>query len=136
MNWLLCRLKGVKMFRCNVCGAIFDKPLEQHREVEYYSRPFGNESEPFGDGYYDCCPECESEDFDRYEEPIYRVVEDLQGGEFGMGRDFTIEEWREQAIEWAEMDEHYGIIETLKVMKKDNVIDFISEIWALRFEEV
>lgn len=68
MNWLLYRLKGAKMFKCNVCGAIFDKPLEQHREVEYYSRPFGNESEPYGGGYYDCCPECESEDFDRYEE--------------------------------------------------------------------
>lgn len=64
------------MFKCNVCGAIFDKPLEQHREVEYYSRPFGNESEPYGGGYYDCCPECESEDFERYSEQDY--IEDLE----------------------------------------------------------
>lgn len=27
----------------------------------------------------------------------YRVTEDLQGGEFGMYRDYTLKEWREQA---------------------------------------
>lgn len=25
----------------------------------------------------------------------YRVIEDLQGGDFGMYRDYTVEQWRE-----------------------------------------
>ena len=35
----------------------------------------------------------------------YRVVRDYQGGEFGMGRDYTAMEWLEQMTEWSEMDE-------------------------------
>lgn len=56
------------MYKCNVCGAVFDSPAEQKREVEYIQRPFGNGSEPYGGGYYECCPECGEEDFEEYEE--------------------------------------------------------------------
>lgn len=66
----------------------------------------------------------------------YRVTEDLQGGEFGMYRDYTVEQWREQAIEWATMDEHDGLVETLHSLKQDDVMPFIAEFWALKFRKV
>lgn len=69
-------------------------------------------------------------------EKRYRVSADLQGGDFGMGRTYTIEQWREQAIDWADMDEHDGLIETLKALPKDEVLDEIAEFWQLEFEEV
>ena len=67
---------------------------------------------------------------------MYKVVSDLQGGDFGMGRIYTIEQWRLQAIEWADMDEHDGIVEELKNLPLDEVIDYIAEFWQLEFEEV
>lgn len=69
-------------------------------------------------------------------EKRYRVVNDLQGGEFGMGRDFTIEEWREQAIEWADSDENDDLIDYLYCLKPEKVIDCIAEIWQLEFEQI
>lgn len=69
-------------------------------------------------------------------EKRYRVSADLQGGDFGMGRIYTVEQWREQAIDWADMDEHDGLIETLKALPKDEVLDEIAEFWQLEFEEV
>ena len=67
---------------------------------------------------------------------MYKVVRDLQGGEFGMYRIQTIEDWREQAIEWADMDEHDGIVEELKRLPLDEVIDYIAEFWQLEFKEI
>ena len=69
-------------------------------------------------------------------EKMYKVVADLQGGNFGMYRIQTIEDWREQAIEWADMDEHDGIVEELKNLPLDEVIDYIAEFWQLEFKEV
>lgn len=69
-------------------------------------------------------------------EKRYRVSADLQGGDFGMGRIYTIEQWRLQAIDWADMDEHDGLIETLKALPKDEVLDEIAEFWQLEFEEI
>lgn len=56
------------MYKCNKCGAFFERPEEKEIESENYARPFGDGSEPFGGGYYECCPECGCEGFDRYEE--------------------------------------------------------------------
>ena len=67
---------------------------------------------------------------------MYKVVRDLQGGEFGMYRIQTIEDWREQAIEWADMDEHDGVVEELKNLPLDEVIDYIAEFWQLEFKEI
>ena len=66
----------------------------------------------------------------------YRVIKDLQGGEFGMYRVYTEEQWREQALEWAEMDENDFLIKTLKKLPNEKIIPFISDIWALEFTEV
>ena len=56
----------------------------------------------------------------------YRVSEDLQGGEFGMYRDYTVEQWRNQAIEWATMDDNDGLVESLCQLKQHEVIGFIA----------
>lgn len=68
----------------------------------------------------------------------YRVTRDLQGGDFGMYRDYTLKEWREQAIEWCEMDDNYATARALKryEVKNCNLIDFIAEVWGLEFSEV
>lgn len=66
----------------------------------------------------------------------YRVSEDLQGGEFGMYRDYTVEQWREQAIEWATMDDNDGLVEALCRLNQDEVMNFIAELWALKFRKV
>ena len=68
-------------------------------------------------------------------EEKYRVIEDLQGSEFGMGRDYTIQEWRKQAIEWADSDENDDLISELQTMNDEHLLDFIGNIWDLRFEK-
>ena len=89
----------------------------------------------------------------------YRVIRDLQGGEFGMGRDYTAEEWLEQAVDWRDSDDSWGdygegvdmygekyldnrehFIKFWKHMIKDGkeqeLIDYIADIWSLEFEKV
>ena len=71
----------------------------------------------------------------------YRVVRDLQGGEFGMGRDYTATEWLEQAREWCWADDNDELDNVLERMDKEgendnNILDLISDIWQIEFEEV
>lgn len=65
----------------------------------------------------------------------YFVAEDYQRTEFGMQRNYTLQEWREQAIEWADMDENDDLIAVLETIKDEKLLDFISEIWQIRFEK-
>lgn len=67
---------------------------------------------------------------------LFRVVKDLQGGDFAMGSDLTIEQWREQAIEWAGTDGHYGLVEELKKLPQNEVLDEIAEFWQIEFAEL
>ena len=64
----------------------------------------------------------------------YRVVEDLQGTSFAMDRDFTIEQWRKNAIEWCFMDENFGLMKEIYEADSTEVLDIISEVWTIRFE--
>ena len=81
----------------------------------------------------------------------YRVVRDLQGGEFGMGRDYTAEEWLECMLEWRDSDDSWGDyggdIDTregcekfwkdiIKQGKEQELIDYIADIWMLEFEKI
>lgn len=85
----------------------------------------------------------------------YRVIKDLQGGEFGMGRDYTALEWLEQATEWRDSDDSWGDYgdgkdgyedtreyfenfwkQVIKDGREQELIDYISDIWQLEFEEV
>ena len=64
----------------------------------------------------------------------YRVVKDYQGTGFAMDRDFTIEQWRKQAIEWCFMDENFGLMKEIYEADSTEVLDIISEVWTIRFE--
>lgn len=75
----------------------------------------------------------------------YEVVEDLQGGEFGMGRQYTAEEWLEQAIDWLEADDIDGRViedykahwtEKIKAGREQELIEYIAEMWQLDIQEV
>lgn len=68
----------------------------------------------------------------------WRVVRDLQGGCFGMDRYYTLKEWREQAITWSDMDDDFETVRQLKryEIKNKDLLDFISGVWGLEFEEV
>lgn len=62
----------------------------------------------------------------------YSVLQDLQGGSFGKDRYYTVEEWREQAIDWLLSD---GVdeenIKHWKEMPADKVIGSVEEWWDL-----
>lgn len=75
----------------------------------------------------------------------YIVVRDLQGGEFGMGRDYTVEEWVEQAIDWHDGDDYFDNKEHEKRFKQEllrdakkhgdwYVLNYIAEMWQLEFD--
>ena len=89
----------------------------------------------------------------------YRVIRDLQGGEFGMGRDYTATEWLEQADSWRDSDDNWGDwgdgvdcygnkhkdIRTwfikfwtrmIKDGKEQELIDYIADIWQIEFAPV
>lgn len=84
----------------------------------------------------------------------YRVVEDLQGGTFGMDRVYTAEEWLETMLDWREADGSFGDqawagdyedtkegqrklwLDVIAKGEEQALIDYIAELWWLEFEEV
>ena len=89
----------------------------------------------------------------------YRVIKDLQGDGFGMGRDYTAMDWLAQAVEWRDADDSWGdygegvdcyghkhkdsrswFIRFWKQMiwdgKEQELIDYIADVWGLEFEEI
>lgn len=68
-------------------------------------------------------------------EKKYICINDLQGGEFAVGYSMTVEEWRGQAIEWAENDNTEETIEELENLKENEVMDYIREVWELEIVE-
>lgn len=77
----------------------------------------------------------------------YSVVEDRQGGGFGMGRCYTAEEWLQQAYEWRESDDSWGDYDgegvdspqaflkywrgVIADGREQELIDYISDIWDI-----
>lgn len=68
-------------------------------------------------------------------EKKYICIRDLQGGEFALGYSMTVGEWRGQAIEWAENDNTEETIEELEILKENEVMDYIREVWELEIVE-
>ena len=65
----------------------------------------------------------------------YMCIKDLQNGNFGVGYSMTIEEWRGQAMEWAENDGDSETYEELEKLDTSEVLDYIREIWELEIVE-
>lgn len=68
-------------------------------------------------------------------EKKFMCIKDLQNGNFGVGYSMTIEEWRGQAMEWAENDEDSETYEELEKLDTSEVLDYIREIWELEIVE-
>lgn len=66
----------------------------------------------------------------------YKCVEDLQSGDWCVGIIETTEERRDRFIGFCEMEDREVALEALKVLKDDELMDYISDYWQLRFEEV
>ena len=66
----------------------------------------------------------------------YKCVKDLQGGDWCVGVTQSIEEWRENAIEWADSDGYEGVVEILKELPQNEVIDYIQDFWQIEIIEV
>ena len=69
----------------------------------------------------------------------YKVVRDRQGGDFGMGVEYTEDEWLQCAREWCESDDNTDLDNALERLqkegyKKGEVIALIDEIWGVDFE--
>lgn len=66
----------------------------------------------------------------------YIVVRDKQGGEFGMHRAYTAEEWSEQAMEWASQDGSEDVDSwALKNYKSEHdLMCDIACVWDLEFK--
>lgn len=75
----------------------------------------------------------------------YEVVKDLQGGAFGMGRQYTAPEWLEQVLDWRDADgwsedaradaiQYWK--QALAEGREQELIDYIAEIWELELREV
>lgn len=61
---------------------------------------------------------------------LYEVVADLQGGDFAMNRQYTIEQWREQAIDWLKQDDADEIaIRFFESLPEKEVLREIMEWW-------
>lgn len=65
----------------------------------------------------------------------YICIKDLQNGNFGVGYSMTIEEWKGQAMEWAENDGDSETYEELEKLDTSEVLDYIREIWELEIVE-
>lgn len=68
-------------------------------------------------------------------EDKYICVKDYQYSDWCIGLSQTIEEWRESAIGWAMSDDMDEAVELLKKMPKEEVIEYICDIWQIDIEE-
>ncbi len=66
----------------------------------------------------------------------YCVVADLQGTDFGFGRDYTLDQWRIQAYEWCYMDDNYDLMLDVKNCPDNKLLQFIGVVWGLEFKKV
>ena len=69
-------------------------------------------------------------------EELYYATRDYQTDGFGFYRALTIEEWREQALDWCDSDGNEELYETIKKLPKKYVLDYIQDIWTIKIEKV
>ena len=63
---------------------------------------------------------------------LYVNIADFQGTDFAIGRTGTIEQWRQQALDWLDNNDFTrDYIEYLKNLDSDKVIAEISDNWQI-----
>ena len=71
-----------------------------------------------------------------YNDMLYINIHDNQGTGWALGRLGTVEQWREQAMDWADSD---GLEETynmLRDMNKEDLPDYISDVWDIQLKSI
>lgn len=68
-------------------------------------------------------------------EKKFMCIKDLQNGKFGVGHCMSVEEWREQAMQWAENDGDSETYYELEKLDTSEVLDYVREIWELEIVE-
>lgn len=53
------------MYKCISCGAIFYETSTKLEEPDYVPSPFGIGTVRMGGGTFNCCPECESTEYEK-----------------------------------------------------------------------
>ena len=68
---------------------------------------------------------------------LYININDYQNTNFAIGRCLTLKGWREQAMDWAYMDEYISLYNALKYykIKNNELIDFINDFWQIEIVE-
>lgn len=66
----------------------------------------------------------------------YKVVKDLQGGEFAMDLNFTVEQWQKQALVWCWYDDNDELADYICHLPKDDILPLIAEIWQIEFAPI
>lgn len=62
---------------------------------------------------------------------LYVNIDDYQGTDFAIGRTGTIEQWREQALEWADSNDNEELYEFMEKVDHEKVIESINDIWQI-----
>lgn len=65
----------------------------------------------------------------------YTGTDDLQGGEFALGRTLTVEGWKKQALEWCHVDGNGGLAKTVRRTPKNKLLDLIQDFWDIRIKK-
>lgn len=76
--------------------------------------------------------DCEEEEKEENSKQLYICTNDFQGGDFGVGRVGTIDDWREIAISWSDTE---GMEDSIISTPDNELINFIQEIWEIEIEE-
>lgn len=64
---------------------------------------------------------------------LYINIDDYQNSNFAIGRIGTLNQWREQAIEWLDSGENEAMINFLKnhTIRDDELINYINNLWEI-----
>lgn len=65
---------------------------------------------------------------------LYINVHDNQGTGWALGRIGTAENWREQAMDWADSDGNDETYDELRVMNRDIIPDYVSDVWDIQLK--
>ena len=115
---------------------------------DYYTDELGNcdyglRVAEYGEDEEDGMAGCHYVDLCESEVRRWKVVRDIQGGGFGMDREYTAVEWLGQAMDWLDSDgffrsdkERKDWYDHMKKLSDEELIDYISETWQIEMEQL
>lgn len=68
-------------------------------------------------------------------EKEYICIRDLENNGFAEGYSMSVEDWRCQGMDWAELDGDFETIDELEKLDSKQVLDYIQEYWNIEIVE-